>query len=191
MAITGGSPIISVNVKGDRELQSAITKVREIGKKLETIHRLMALEAEAWIKQNFQQEGKLAKPGGWAKLSPNTIVQRRKKGGGAKILQDKGLLRGSVNSTSSSRDARAGFGDKKAVWHQAGTPPYKIRPKRKRLLRFLTASGWVSKKEVSHPGLISRPLIPSKAQILPLVIKRLDLYVAAELRKAGLKVRTT
>lgn len=183
--------MINVSVTGDKALQKAVDSVRAIGKQLLTIHRLMALEADTWIKKNFQQEGKLANPSGWKKISPNTIAARRKKGKGAKILQDTGLMRGSINYKATEKEARAGFGDKKSIWHHAGTKPYEITPKRAKMLRFITASGMVSARKVHHPGLTARPLIPKKDQILPLVIKRLDLYIAAELRKAGLKVRTT
>src|SRR3990167_2801249 len=185
------SPIVSVSVKGDKDIQRAVNALRNIGKQLAVIHRLMALEAEKWIKKNCQAEGKMAVSSGWRKLSPNTIAARRKEGKGAKILQDTGAMRGSINSKANERDARAGFGDKKAIWHHSGTRPYEIRPKRKRLLRFMTSGGQVSARVVHHPGLAARPLIPTKDQIGPLVVKRLDLYVADLLRKKGSKVRTT
>lgn len=189
--------IITVDVRNDKEILAAVDKVRSVVKSpnaMSTIHNLMALEAKKWILENFDRDGKLAVPGsGWAALKPNTIVGRRRGKGGAspKILRDSGLLRASVNSKADARQARAGFADRKALFHHAGTKSYPIVPKRAPFLVFMTTSGLVRTKKVKHPGLPARPLIPTRDQIVPLVVKRLDLYVANYLRKLGLKVRTT
>ena len=39
-----------------------------------------------------------------------------------------------------------------SIVHNEGTAPYKILPKKAKLLRFYTASGWVNTKEVNHTG---------------------------------------
>ena len=41
-------------------------------------------------------------------------------------------------------------------FHQAGTRPYTITPKKAKFLRFKTASGVVYTKKVNHPGLPKR-----------------------------------
>lgn len=46
-----------------------------------------------------------------------------------------------------------------AEWHQDGTKPYTIRPRRARMLRFVTTHGVVKASVVHHPGLPARPFI--------------------------------
>ena len=49
---------------------------------------------DRWIQENFMKEGRLAHGGsGWKPLSEFTKARRRKKGRGAKILQDTGALK--------------------------------------------------------------------------------------------------
>lgn len=80
------------------------------------------------VEQSFERE---ADPYGepWKPLAPSTLEKRRKKGRGAKILQDTGVMRRSLNWQLRGRNAVAvGFSDKKAVWHQEGTERIPARP---------------------------------------------------------------
>lgn len=45
-----------------------------------------------------------------------------------------------------------------AAYHEHGTDPYMIRPKRARSLRFITVAGAVFAGSVQHPGLPARPV---------------------------------
>ena len=65
----------------------------------------------------------------WKPLAPATLEKRRKKGRGAKILQDTGVMRRSLNWQVVGRGELAvGFADKKAIWHQEGTDRIPRRP---------------------------------------------------------------
>ncbi len=80
------------------------------------------------VEQGFERE---ADPYGepWKPLAPSTLEKRRKKGRGAKILQDTGVMRRSLNWRLLGRDAVAvGFADRKAIWHQFGTDRIPARP---------------------------------------------------------------
>lgn len=47
-----------------------------------------------------------------------------------------------------------------AKYHQEGTPPYTIRPREAKALRFVGNDGeWVFAREVRHPGLPARPFL--------------------------------
>ena len=65
----------------------------------------------------------------WKPLAPATLERRRKGGEGAKILQDTGVMRRSLNYRVVGRNAVAvGFADRKAAWHQEGTDRIPARP---------------------------------------------------------------
>ena len=65
----------------------------------------------------------------WKPLAPATLKRRRAGGVGAKILQDTGVMRRSLNYRVAGRNAVAvGFSDKKALWHQDGTDRIPARP---------------------------------------------------------------
>jgi len=55
----------------------------------------------------------------WKPLKKSTLKARRKKGGGAKILQDTGNLKKSLNSKTSSGKVTIGYGADYAIYHQA------------------------------------------------------------------------
>jgi len=48
--------------------------------------------------------------------------------------------------------------------HQFGTPPYTIRARSGRFLRFMTAGGFVFAKVVHHPGVPARPFIVAQEE---------------------------
>lgn len=112
----------------------------------------------------------------WKRLRPNTIAGRRK--GTSKPLNNTGLLRASFtrggrNNIYRFRGSAAlviGSSRQEAVFHNFGTRgPYKIRPNRKKSLRFVVAGKtgakrrgggfWAFAKEITHPGLPARPML--------------------------------
>ena len=89
--------MISLQVIGIRALTSIMNKRRSKLANFRSANAKAVVVVDRWIQKNFQQEGKLAYPGGgWQKLSPATIAMRRKgkkSKFGDKILQDTGRLR--------------------------------------------------------------------------------------------------
>ena len=108
-----------------------------------------------WVNDNFKREGLEIK---WKPLSPNTVANRRK--GSSAILQDTGRLRQSFDYKLTPDAVIVGTQSKIASYHNDGTKPYNIKAKKK-TLAFNVVGGRVFPKEVRHPGLPARPLIPS------------------------------
>ena len=141
----------------------------------------MGMDMLSWIDKNFKAGGLEVK---WESLSPNTIAARRKKGKGAKILQDMGRLKssfvfGKENNifTVSGNTVTVGSADKKVNWHQKGTRSYDIYPKTKKYLSFIYNGKKVYRKKVHHPGLAERPMLPSKHMASGIAKKSLEAYV--------------
>jgi len=151
--------------------------------------RVVAARQEAWIDENFRREGLERK---WKPLRPGTVYARRK--ASRAVLQDTGRLRGSFSARVGSTRSVVGTADKRAIFHDEGTKPYDIRPKKGKFLTIPGAAGpvtfskgklaglqgWFS-KGVRHPGLPARPLLPTKALAERLAAKTIE----ATLRKAG------
>ena len=93
----------------------------------------------------------------WKRLKPSTKASKRNKN---RILIEKGRMAESLGRNVGSNYVDVGFSDRKAVWHQFGTKPYRIVPKRKRALAFTGANGKrVVTTFVNHPGLPARPML--------------------------------
>ena len=159
----------------------------------------------AWIDRNFRVGG-LERL--WAPLSPNTVAARRagKGAGTAQPLRDTGRMAQSFTpgTPDSAYDVgvdyvTVGTNDEKAVFHQFGTRPYVIRPKNKKFLRFVTATpprgakkpqkaqrGFYSfAREVHHPGVPARPMLPSVGTARQLAEDTLQAYVDEVVRRRG------
>ena len=128
------------------------------------------------VNESFNTRGR----GAWAPLSPLTLALRKR--GGDMPLQDTGRLKGSYVSeqggpgTDYSTDGQTyvevGSNVKTpdgkyslAKIHEFGTGPYTIRVKRAKVLAAQTRSGnWIMfGKQVNHPGIPARPVLPSQA----------------------------
>lgn len=145
-----------------------------------------------WVDTNFKTEGKA--PGrllSWKKLSPNTIAGRRK--GSKKVLQDTGRLKQSFVSKvhRSAQRVSVGTPDKRAPWHHYGTGPYVIKPKKRKFLKFPVPvsarwpNGFAFVKQVWHPKVRARPLIPNEALGSKMALEVLDAYVDKVLKKGS------
>lgn len=86
---------LKVNVKGLRPWTSDLMKKIHATKNLKPAFKRAVVFYHAWIVRNFNQQGKMHRNSAdyWAPLKPSTKARRRKKGKGAKILQDTGALR--------------------------------------------------------------------------------------------------
>jgi len=133
---------------------------------------------------NFKSQGR---PRRWAKLSPTTIANRRKRS--SRILQNTRQLELSVTTRRakgnvtrfSPNSLRMGTSLKHAEPLQEGTKPYIIRPKRKKFLSFLAADGQrVFTKEVRHPGLTPRPFVIIQREDVNLMEELAEDYASGE-----------
>ena len=169
------------------------------------LHRQIGIDIIKWINRNFESQG-LEKP--WEPLAASTLFGRRKGGEGAKILQNKGTLRASHTYRASTSNVIVGFPEGGiAEYHHFGTSPYTIKPKSPDgVLAFpfppglgapttivkrrkgapkvgiINKSGskqsFMFVKEVHHPGLKARPLLPSVPLAEQLANESIQRYMA-------------
>lgn len=90
--MTNGA-LISYEIKNDEKVRALIKQAGEKAKDLRVPLKRAGILMLGSIDKNFREEGR---PKRWAPLSPMTIAMRRKKGKGAKILQDTGMGKGSI-----------------------------------------------------------------------------------------------
>lgn len=145
--------------------------------------RAIGLAFVRWVDQNFKKQG-TERP--WASLKPNTIAGRRKGrgSGSAQILQDTGRLKQSFAVLKDDGSSvTVGTNLLYAKFHHYGTQPYVIEPKAKRVLRFMTPNGFKFSRKVNHPGLPSRPLIPSDALARTIAVTRINALIDEKLAR--------
>lgn len=161
--------------------EAAEAALARIGQGLtpEPLLKLIGQRHLAWINENFRAGGAETR---WVPLAPNTRAARR--GGGAPPLRDTGRLAQSFTSAVAGDMVRVGTADRRAAWHHAGTRPYLIRPVQARALRFLTTGGVRFARQVQHPGLPARPLLPSDGLARALALGVLDAYLTRLLADA-------
>jgi len=133
---------VSVQLDAKKALR-ALSKLK-IGFSSKEYLTLIGSRGKEWLDEMFKVRGAGGSFRGlsWDKLDPNTILRRRKKGKGAKILQDIGDLKRSTQYKISRNGnyVDVGYSDVKAKWHHKGT-------------RALARS--------TIKGIPARPLLPS------------------------------
>lgn len=91
----------------------------------------------------------------WKELSPMTLQEKRNGG----PLNKTGCMLQSFNNQVEGDTLRLGFDgateSMRAAWHNSGTNPYTISPKKAKALKF----GGMFRKRVNHPGLPKRQLV--------------------------------
>ena len=117
----------------------------------------------------------------WKPLAASTLAARRKRGRGAKILQDTGAGAASVGMNVGTDQVEIGIGLEYMGYQHGGTDPYDIYPRTKQALRFIGADGqWVTRSHVHHPGLDPRPMVGVDDQD----IDGMGLFVIGQMREA-------
>ncbi len=171
----------SIRIRGDARLNRSLRELSRLGTNKKQVHAAMAATVMSWALRNFDTKGSKLKDGRWPKASLNTFLSRKK--GVGHLLLDKGKLRGSLNQAVTQRRAAVGFSDKKAKWHHFGTRPYTITPKNKKFLRFQTTGGTVFTKEVNHPGLPARRILPKESEVIDDLVRQVNLLVQKKIRR--------
>lgn len=147
----------------------------------------------SYVDESFRTRGR----GHWAALSPLTLLLR--KHGGDMPLRDTGeyaqsyTKAGGALKTDQRTYVEVGSNRKTASGiplaniHEYGTGPYTIRVRQARVLAAKTRAGaWLFfGKEVQHPGIPARPVLPTKAVAERLVqdvvdgmLKKIDIQSA-------------
>ena len=142
--------------------------------------------------------GNIIKP-----LSPNTIAAKANKGASdpSRALYNTGRMigRGSVKgvggrgpyiskrATKISQESRVSIAkDREAigVYHNEGTGPYTIMPKKAKKLSFYTQGGWVNTSKVNHPGLPKREWFGISKKSEKDIVRIVELRIESIIRNA-------
>lgn len=132
-----------------------------------TILLLVKARLLEYVDESFRTRGR----GRWSPLAPNTLLLRKR--GGDMQLQDTGGYKLSFVSQSDERtfvevgtNKKTASGAPLGKIHEEGTGPYTIRVRNARVLAARTRAGaWlIFGKEVNHPGVPARPVLPASVQ---------------------------
>jgi phage gpG-like protein len=140
--MTNGA-LISYEIKNDEKVKALLKKAGNKAKDLKVPLKRCGILMLRSVDKNFRAEGR---PKRWAPLSPMTIAMRRKKGKGAKILQDTGKGKGSiVYKVVSNQKVQIGTGLDYMRIHQTGgsikIPARTIRPVKAKALHWISSAG--------------------------------------------------
>ena len=127
-------------------------------------------------------------------LSPNTIAAK----GNDKILVKSGKMRNLVidKATKQNQEVVIHPGKKQRYkgsnvtmsdvggFHQAGTSPYTITPRKAKKLVFKTAGGTVFTNKVNHPGLPKREWFGISKKAEQRIVKMIGLEIEREIKRA-------
>lgn len=135
-------------------LQRALAAVRKA-----TAHptELLGSVGESLLRVNRDRHNAGLAPDGskWKPLSPMTLLEKRRGG----VLAKSGRMLQSFSPNVKGDTLTLGFDGAteslRAAWHNAGTNPYVITPKKAKALKF----GGMYRKRVNHPGLPKRQLV--------------------------------
>lgn len=124
---------------------------------IEHPQELLGSAGESLLRVNRDRHNAGLAPDGskWKELSPMTLQEKRKGG----PLNKTGRMLQSFNYQVAGDTLRLGFDgateSMRAAWHNSGTNPYTISPKKAKALKF----GGMFRKRVNHPGLPKRQLV--------------------------------
>jgi phage gpG-like protein len=185
-----GDKGIQITLKGDKEFQKklkkGITKLSN-GKRY---HSRIGINLLKLVDKGFKTEGVAVTGKKWKGLASSTIFARRKGKGkkGPRILQDKGILRQSFTMQAKDKEVRVGTAIKYSEVHEkGGKKSYIIKPKNKKVLKFIGSGGKdIFARQVKHPKLAKRKMLPKRDIGQALVTKTYNNFIKEELRKARL-----
>jgi phage virion morphogenesis protein len=157
--------MITITETGLRQVIDKLQKAMLAMDDKRELNRRIGREVLNWVHENFRREGAL-QGAPWRKLSRNTLIKKR----GSGILVNEGRLKESFHMTIGDDEVAVGTSDPLAPYHEFGTRPYTITAKRKKMLKFQTVGGTVFAKQVRHPGLPQRKMLPTEDAIKPYVV---------------------
>lgn len=185
-----GDKGIQITLKGNKEFQKKLKKgivKLSNGKKY---HSRIGINLLKLIDKGFKTEGVAVTGKKWKDLASSTLFARRKGTGkkGPRILQDKGILRQSFTMQAEDKEVRVGTAVKYSEVHEkGGRKSYLIKAKNKKTLKFMGSSGdFVFPKQVTHPKLPKRKILPTNKIAQALVRKTYDNFIKEQLRKSRL-----
>lgn len=139
---------ITVDMKGDKEFRAYLLQAQRQLASLDPLYKVWGVTALKWIQENYRQSG--AKTGRWKPLKPSTVQSRRKKSN--KPLLDTGDLLRKWSWRIIPKGMVVGNPSNIAKYHETGTGPYEIRPKRRKFLWFgvQPSARWTGQQAGGH-----------------------------------------
>jgi len=178
---------IGITLKGLKEFNK---KMADSNKKMSQGRRLHARIGTNILKlvhKGFKTDGVAVTGKRWKNLEKSTIAGRRKgKGQGSPlILRDNGDLLGSFTPDWNEKEARVGSPKKYSKPHEfGGRRNYKIKARRGKTLKYLNSKGnFVYPKEVTHPPLPQRKMLPTRKIAQNIIDKTYDNFVKNAYKK--------
>ena len=160
--------MIEITIKGREKIDRALVNLgRELQRPEKALNEIGLLMI-ASVNKNFEEQGR---PQKWIPLSPMTVAMRRNKDKSKiKILQDSGILRGSIayKVTEDGKGVAVGTNKKYGEVHQFGgtshIPARTIVPRKAQALRFVINGKIVYAKKVNQKSRIA--VIPRRPFLL-------------------------
>lgn len=133
--------IVSFRMVGMKAFTSAMRSRATKLKQRRVVNKRALVLVDQWIQKNFQNQG--GPVGGWKALERSTIASRRKKGKGARILQDVGWLKNKWKHFADNNTATIQSGVDYGVYHDSDKlrrtlPQRKILPRNEHIQPVLT-----------------------------------------------------
>ncbi len=161
-------------------LQRALEAVR---REIATPQQMLGSIGESLLNVNRERHEAGVAPDGtkWQALAASTLAEGKRRGG---ILNKTGRMFESFDYQVQGDHLWLGFDGnseaKRAAWHDAGTDPYTISPKKAKALSF----GGIAVKRVHHPGLPKRELVGFPESDQQLVSDLIEDHLTKALRQA-------
>jgi phage gpG-like protein len=185
MAVKGQG--IGITLKGLKEFNKKMVEGNKKVSDGRRLHARIGINILKLVDKGFKTEGVAVTGKKWKKISAATRAARRKGPGrgGPRILQDSGDLRRSFAMDFNEKEARVGSAIKYSKVHEfGGRKKYIIKPRRKKSLRYINSRGaWVFSKEVTHPPLPRRKMLPTRKIGHQVVNKTVDNFVKKAYKK--------
>lgn len=205
---------ISMNMKGDQEFARKIKELGRYMKDFRPVYKSWGIEAVKWITENYRSGGQ--KAGGWKPLRPGTLRSRRK-ASDRPLLNTGHLMRLWNYAVKGWGVVVGNPSEVAKFHEKGTKGPYPIRPVNRKMLWFGVTPAerrrgqqlgghavWrvASKpyrpwgkgktpgtfaKEVMHPGLPARRQLPKEREIMPRLIKVVEVFIEKAARRANLK----
>ena len=165
------------------ETAAGAAKVARILSALEprTLLDLIGGRFLSYVDESFKTRGR----GAWRPLSPLTLLLR--KHGGDAPLQDSGAYKQAFTPVKTDSQTYVEVGSNRktpsglllAEIHEHGTAPYTITARNAKVLAAQGSNGWIFfGKQVNHPGVPARPVLPTKAVAERLIRETVDAVFA-------------
>lgn len=166
---------ITVDARGASRKLKRVEKAARVTPILEAIGEGLV----RFSRELFNTRGRAV--GGWKPLAPNTVVSK----GHSMPLIASGDLRTSIDyQVIPGARVQVGTDVPYAKYHQFGSRPHVIEPRRAKVLSFITTAGRVFARRVNHPGTPRRRFLANQTEAKRIAAEAARVYVKETLHGA-------